>query len=50
MEEAITAHDQLMVVDDWLAYMESCDTMETLSLNEIHEIQSVYDLIKHAIY
>ena len=49
-EEAITAGDQLMVARQWLEYMELCDKKETLSLEEIQEIQSVYDLIKDAIY
>jgi hypothetical protein len=49
-EEAIIAGDQLTVVRQWLDYMDSCDLAETLSYEEITEIQNVYDLIKHAIY
>jgi len=49
-EEAILTSDQLSVVEKWLDYMKKCDRRETLSLSEIAEIQSVYDLIKHAIY
>lgn len=49
-EEAILADDQLQVVGNWLAYMQSCSDKETLSFDEIIEIQSVYDLVKHGIY
>ena len=50
INEAIATSDQLMVARQWLKYMEYADKIEALSLEEIHEIQSVYDLIKHAIY
>lgn len=49
-EEAITAGDQLIVARQWLEFMEACDKKGTLHLEEIQEIQAVYDLIKDAIY
>ena len=49
-DEALTAEDQLTVARKWLEYMEDCAEKEYLSITEINEIQSVYDLIKNNIY
>ena len=49
-DEALTAADQLSVAREWLEYMEDCAKKEHLSIAELIEIQSVYDLIKNNIY
>ena len=49
-DEALTAADQLSVARKWLEYMEDCTEKEYLSITDINEIQSVYDLIKNNTY
>ena len=49
-EEALTAEDQLTVAHEQLEYMEDCAKKEYLSIAELIDIQSVYDLIKNNTY
>ena len=49
-EYAETSGDQLMVIRQWLEYMEKVDEAEGWSLGEIAEVQAVYNLLKDNEY
>lgn len=50
IEEETTVRGKLDIAGKWLKYMRGVQTLDALSIDELKEIDAVYEIIKEAVY